>query len=143
MPEGACCIRYEGKRGDVWYVKFRDASGRQVKQRLGTAAQGWNRRKAQSELRARLVAVEMEGYQRPEPVTFGSLAREWLDSYPAAKGLKRSTTKGYTAIVEKHLVPAFGTFKPNEVTVECIERYLATRRREGLSAGSLNRQLNV
>lgn len=45
-------IKYEGKRGVVWYVKYRDADGRQVKERLGRASDGWNRRKVTAELRA-------------------------------------------------------------------------------------------
>ena len=35
MPNGACVIRRDGKRGAVWSVKYRDADGRQVKDRLG------------------------------------------------------------------------------------------------------------
>ena len=29
MPSGACVIRYDGKRGTTWRVKFVDADGRQ------------------------------------------------------------------------------------------------------------------
>jgi hypothetical protein len=61
MADGPCAIRYEWKRGVVWYVKYRDADGRQVKERLGQVVDGWNRRKATAELRARLTAVENEG----------------------------------------------------------------------------------
>ena len=30
MPSGACVIRYDGKHGIVWRVKYADADGRQV-----------------------------------------------------------------------------------------------------------------
>ena len=51
MPDGACVIRNDGKRGAVFYVKFRDASGRQVKERLGREADGWTAKNAKASLR--------------------------------------------------------------------------------------------
>jgi integrase len=143
MPSGAAVIRYDGKRGVVFYVKYRDASGRQIKERLGPTSEGWSRRKAEAELRARLVAVDREGYRRPEPTTFKTFALAWLADYPEAKSLKRSTRRGYDSIVNRHLVPAFGTLQLGDVTVERIERHLAGKRRGGLSGATLNRQLNV
>ena len=53
MPSGACVIRRDGKGGAVWSVKYRDADGRQVKERLGPEADGWTKRKAKAELAAR------------------------------------------------------------------------------------------
>jgi site-specific recombinase XerD len=143
MPEGACVIPYGGKRGVVWYLKYRDAAGRQVKERLGPASDGWNRKKAKSELRARLVAVEKEGYRKPEPITFAVFAKEWLDTYPDARRLKRSTRRGYQQIVALHLEPAFRQLKPADMTVERIEQYVAAKLRAGFSPASVNRQLNV
>ena len=43
MASGACVLRYEGARGVIWSVKFRDADGRQVRERLGRDQDGWNR----------------------------------------------------------------------------------------------------
>jgi integrase len=143
MPEGACVIQRRGKRGVVWYVKYQDAAGRQVKERLGRAVDGWNRRKAEAELRSRLVAVEKDGYRKPEPIKFATLTKEWLDSYLDSKGLKRSTRRGYKQIVALHLEPAFGHLKPTDVTVEEIERFIAGQLRVGFSPASVNRQLNV
>src|SRR5919201_1995091 len=103
MPSGSAVLRYEGPRGVTWKIKYRDADGRQVKETLGRAADGWSRRKAEAELRARLVAVERDGYRKPAPSTFATFAAEWLDEYPASKGLKRSTVEGYRMIIERHL----------------------------------------
>jgi integrase len=141
MPEGACVIRYAGSRGVVWRIKYRDATGRQVKETLGRAAAGWTKRKAEAELRARLVDVEKDGYRKPEQVTFASHARQWLADYPEARGLKRSTRSAYETIVERHLIPAFGPLQLAEVTVDRIERHLAARRRDGLAPATLHRQL--
>jgi hypothetical protein len=61
MPSGACVIRRDGVRGAVFYIKFVDAAGRQVKERLGREADGWNERNARAELEARLTDVRREG----------------------------------------------------------------------------------
>jgi hypothetical protein len=47
MRSGAAVVNYEGKRGTVWRVKFRDASGKQLMETLGRAPE-WNRRKAET-----------------------------------------------------------------------------------------------
>lgn len=72
MPSGACVIRREGKRGVVFYVKYRDADGRQVKERLGREVDGWTERKAKAELRHRLSDVERKGWRKPRALTFKS-----------------------------------------------------------------------
>jgi hypothetical protein len=91
MPDGACVIKYAGKRGVVWRVKFKDADGRQVTETLGRADAGWTKRTAEAALRNRLADVERLGLKRPQPTTFATFASRWLDGYPAATGLKRST----------------------------------------------------
>lgn len=143
MPDGACLIRREGKRGVVWYVKYRDAGGRQVKERLGSAADGWTRQKANVELRARLTAVEKEGLRRIEPMTFATFAQEWLDTYPDAKSLKRSTRRGYRQIIERHLIPVLGTQKLAAIDADDLDRYVAGKRRGGYAPRTINRHLNL
>jgi hypothetical protein len=51
-------IPYDGVRGRVWRVKYRDADGRQVQETLGAEREGWTRQKAERELGKRLDAVE-------------------------------------------------------------------------------------
>ncbi len=143
MPDGACVIKYDGKRGTVWRLKYRDATGRQVKETLGRVEEGWSKRKAEAELRARLTAVHRDGFRKVEPVTFADFADEWLDTYPTAKGLKRSTVEGYTLIIEKHLRPAFGRSKLDRIDVKALDSYLAAKRRQGLAPRTLNRHLNL
>lgn len=141
MPQGAGVIEYRGRRGVVWKIKYRDASGRQIKETLGRAADGWNRRKAASELRARLTDVERDGYRKVVAVRFAALAEGWVDEHADARGLKRSTREAYKTIVDRHLVPAFGPLRLEDITVERIERYLAAKRRTGLAPATLHRQL--
>ena len=137
-------IPYHGKRGMVWYLKYRDASGTQVKERLGRADRGWTRRKAEVELRARLsMAVAKEGYRRQEPVTFGSFAVPWLEEYADAKPLKFSTRCGYESILHRHLLSEFGKLALSDLDVTLIERFAVNKRRTGLSPATVNRILNV
>jgi integrase len=143
VPDGACVIKYDGKRGVVWRIKYRDADGVQVKETLGRASDGWTKRKAEAELRARLVDVRRDGRRRLKPVTFREFASTWLDSYPAAKGLKRSTKEGYRSIIERHLAPAFGHLKLGAIGAAHVERYVAGKRRAGLAPRTLNRHINL
>jgi integrase len=142
MPSGSAVIRYQGKRAVSWRIKYRDATGRQVMETLGTSPE-WNRRKAQAALRARLAAVEgEERWTRPERTTFEGYALEWLDTYPGAKGLKASTTTGYGIIVRAHLAPYFGNEEVSAIDPAMVERYIATKRKT-LSGRTVNRHLNI
>ena len=110
-------------------MKYRDASGRQVKERLGPAGEGWTKRKAEAALRHRLTDVEREGYRKPDPMTFREFATEWLATYPDAKSLKRSTREGYKLIVERRLIPELSVLRLDTIDVQRIERYIATASR--------------
>jgi integrase len=143
MPDAAAVIKYDGKRGTVWRIKYRDAAGVQVQETLGRASEGWTKRKAQSELRARLTAVAKDGLRKIEPLRFEAFAREWLASYPPAKGLKRSTEQAYKQIIKPHLIPAFGTLNLDALDVQRIEGYVAAKRRAGYAPRTLNRHLNL
>jgi integrase len=142
MPSGSAVIRYHGKRGVSWRIKYRDADGRQTMETLGRSPE-WNRRKAEAALRHRLADVEREGFRRPEADLFEAVAQEWIAEYPDARALKHSTRRGYEQIVRNHLVPALGRRKVVDIRVEDVERMLTQMRRDGLSAATCNRVLNV
>ena len=143
MPSGACVLRYDGKRGTTWSIKYVDASGRQTRELLGPASEGWTKRKAEAALRARLTDVEREGYRKPSPVTFETCAREWLDTYPDAREHRRTTRADYRAMVEHHLIPWFGRMRLSEVTTADVDGYVAWKRRgkEPLSPRTLGGHL--
>ena len=97
-----------GKRGTVWRVKYRDASGKQTMETLGPAKSkdrpdGWTKRKAEAALRARLVAVEREGYRRPAPTTFETFVRntKWLlrEQHPGAAWAATAAYSGLAVVV--------------------------------------------
>jgi hypothetical protein len=56
MPRGSAVIRYGGKRGTVWRIKYADADGRQVMETVGSEREGWTQKKAEAELRERSFA---------------------------------------------------------------------------------------
>jgi site-specific recombinase XerD len=143
VPSGAAVIKYKGKRGVVWRIKYRDADGRQVKETLGSAADGWTRKTAEVELRDRLNKVEKHAYRKPERATFETFARAWLADYPDTKGLKRSTRESYRLILDGHLIPAFGRLRLHAVDVQAVEGYVAAKRRAKLAPRTINRHLNL
>jgi integrase len=134
-------IRYTGKRGGTWSIRYRDADGRRVSETLGRELDGWDKKMATEALRERLVDVKREGRRKLEPVTFATFARAWLESYPATKDLKRSTTEGYTSIIEGHLIPEFGRLQLAAIDARELERYLA--RKQALAPRTRNRHLNL
>src|SRR5439155_26595217 len=101
-------IVYSGRRGKTFGIRYRDADGRRVSETLGSELEGWDRKRAEEALDGRRVDVRREGRRKLDPVRFETFAREWLDTYPTTKDLKRSTTEGYTSIVEGHLIPELG-----------------------------------
>jgi integrase len=140
---GAAVIRYEGARGVVWRIKFRDANDRQVQETLGAERDGWTRAKARAALDDRLVDVRREALTKPTRLTFSEFAREWLATYPPAKGLKRSTREGYASIVERHLIPAFGPLRLAKLDTGHVQRYVADALAAGLGPRTVNSHLNV
>jgi hypothetical protein len=140
-------IRYAGKRGATWSIRYRDADGRRVYETLGREFDAWDKKRATEELLARLVDVKREGRRKLEPLTFATFAREWLDTYPATKDLKRSTVEGYAAIIGDertgHLIPASGRLQLAAIDVAELEGYIARKRRDGLAPRTINRHLNL
>ncbi len=126
--------RYEGKRGAVWRLRYRDASGKRIRETLGREADGWNRKRAEAALRERLSEVD-RGYRRGPGMTFEAYGRWWLDEYLPARGLKDSTVEGYRTGVQRHLVPALGTYELAELEArpELIEGFIAAAVRKGLA----------
>src|SRR5262245_60473254 len=106
MPRGASVVRYEGKRGPVWRIRYRDAAGKQVQETLGPEPP-WTEQKAQRELGQRLAAVD-EGFRKPTRRTYAEFAVRYVQEYLPGRGLKQSTLENYDYMLEKHLLPFFG-----------------------------------
>ncbi len=100
MPSGACVIRYNGRRGIVWRVKYADADG-QVMETVGAERDGVTRKRAESELRDRLVKVEKGRWRKPPPLTFRTASADWRVEQEVEKQWKPRTVAQYRSILAR------------------------------------------
>jgi integrase len=144
QPKWGRVWRYEGKRGTVWRIRYRDATGCRILETLGKEPT-WNRTRAEKELRRRLVDIERDGYRKPEPITFAAYAQRWLDDYLPGRGLKLTTTDSYRQTINRHLLPHFATRKLTDLEQqpELIDRYVTQKMQEGLAPKTVVNQLLV
>ena len=126
MPSGAAVICYEGKRGVVWRIKFRDADGRQVKETLGPEPR-WNADRAQRELGKRLDAVEKGRWRKPVALTFRAFAERFQREYLPGRNLKTSTIVDYELTIRRHLLPAFGDTELRAIEPAQLDAYITAK----------------
>lgn len=141
MPSGAGVIRYEGKRGVVWRIKYADATGLQVMETLGPEREGWTRRKAEAELRERLVRVERKAYRRPKRLTFAEYGRTWLQEGERRRGWKPGTVWKYRSALG-HLEEEFGSLPLGQIRPRDVAQY-ATTALERFAPKTVQLQLNL
>ncbi len=143
MPSGAAVIRYEGRRGVVWRLKYGDAAGKQIMETLGPERDGWTRRKAQAELRERLVRVERQGYRRPKPLTFAEYAAVWFEEGERKRRWKPRTVLAYRTVIGR-LVDHFGHLQLGQLGPEHVADYRPLQpSRRPYGAASVNRDLSL
>lgn len=137
-------------RGVVFALRFR-ACGRRQYVTLGTAAEGWTRKRADAELTVMLAQVELGTWQpaqsaptaAPTPVivpTFHEFASEWFAQH--ARGWEPHTAKTYKGLLANHLLPFFHEHTLAQITVGEVDRYRDDRlteadRRDKRRAGAL------
>ncbi len=146
MPSGTCVLRYEGARGVTWSIKFRGVDGRQVRERLGREAEGWNSQRAERELGKRLDRVERDRWRKPTDETLTALVDEFLDEYLPSRGRRRSTIIDDTNTLRRHVLPALGvdtTLATIESRPELLDRYIAAKRRERLAPKTISNHLRT
>jgi integrase len=136
--------RYEGTRGVVWRIRYRDASGRRILETLGKEP-AWTRNRAEKELRRRLVDVERDGYRKPEELTLTRFAERWQTEHLPGRGLKQTTLDNYRQTLRNHLLPALGhhTLSQLEQQPELIDRYITVKIQSGLAPKTVTNQLLV
>jgi integrase len=112
-------IEYRGKRGKVFRVKYRDASGKQVMETTDAKT----RREARAELRRRLARVDA-GYVKPARLTFDEYAAGWFRNGPSKRSWKPTTVAEYRS-VERRLREAFGSMGLEQVRPRHIAAYVS------------------
>jgi integrase len=138
---GAGVIRYAGKRGVVWRIKYVDAEGTQVQETLGPESEGWTRKKAKAELRERMVKVEKKGWRKPSPLTFDEYADTWLEEGKRKRAWAKTTVWVYEDALTR-LRESFGTRPLALIRPRHIAEYVAARS-ENLGAATVNRDVSI
>ena len=133
-------IEYRG----AWYGKWRDASGRQVKRKLGAIRQagsrdGLTRKQAEIELRRKM--SEGHSAASAERVTVAEAGERYL-AHLATLGRKRSTLGEYESMLRVHLAPSF-TGSIARVTPRDVEGYIAAKSRAGLAPKTVRNHLGL
>src|SRR5262249_7462592 len=124
-----------------WYIRFRDADGRQVKRRLDPREGPWDETKAQRALGAELDRVKRERWTKPTRETFAAFAHEGRRGYLAARELQRSTRLDYTSAPDRHAIPFFGEMPLDVIGANDLDAYVAQKLRDGLAPKTVVNQL--
>lgn len=137
----------EKNRGK-WAIRFR-ANGKRRQITLGSPEEGWNRQKAEAELRHVLADVERGVWQPHRPTTvaapadvptFHVFASEWMEA--RRPELRPRTIKDYEWALSHHLLPFFKDHLLPEITVAEVDRYKQAKVREAkLAPAQINKTL--
>ena len=125
------------RRGGRTFALRFQAYGKRRYLSLGTAEQGWTRRKVEDELANVLADVRRgiwkparstEGTERAPAPTFHEFASEWLAT--RRHEFAARTVQDYTLALSHHLLPFFKDHHLSEITVQEVDRYKAAKVRE-------------
>lgn len=150
MPRRATGSVVEPQEGRAWAIRFR-AYGKRRYVTLGTAEEGWNRQKAEAELRHVLADVERGVWKpyEPEPVsasadipTFHVFASEWLSGREGE--LRPATVDDYTRGLSNHLLPYFKDYRLDAIDIAAVDAYKTQKVRQGeLGPAQINKTLKL
>ena len=123
MARGSIMTRQNKDGSTTHYIKYRDASGRQV---MRAVAEG-GRREAERALTAALAGADM-GSRVPRHgrgITFAEYVDEWLEEHAAR--LEPGTVATYEVDLRLRLKPFFGTTRLAAITPNYVRQYVAWR----------------
>jgi len=124
MPSGSV-IRYDGARGVVWRMKYRDATGVQVMETVGAERDGMTERRARELLADRLSDVRRKGHRKPRQLTFTAYVDEtWLPECKRRRGWKSHTEAANRGSVER-MRSFFGPLTLGRIRPRDVAAYIA------------------
>lgn len=127
------CVR---KRRNKWVVDFRDHEGKRRWESFDT------RKDADEALAKRVGQLRKGTYKAPsEMPTFGELARTWMDV--RWQDRRHSSCVVWESQLELHLLPVFGKFKLNAITVRSVEVFRDEKAASGLGPVMVNKLLQT
>jgi integrase len=125
-----------------------NAHGRRQYVSLGSAEEGWTRKRAQVELENTIADVRRGIWKPPEPEpvpeteqdpVFHEFASDWFD---ASKGEWREATQlDYEWQLSHHLLPFFRDHRLSQITIAEVDRYRAAKVKDTLSVASINKTI--
>jgi len=126
--------KLEQRRGR-WVVDFRDADGKRRWESYRT------REEADDALSKRVQQLTKGTYRAPDQIpTFREVAESWL----ATKADHRvSSYSQWQVHLEKHLLPAIGDLRLNEIRVKHMEAFRDSRRKASLKPQTVNKILTT
>ena len=135
-PTGRIVVKELSGGGRSYALRFRAYGERRYKF-LGTSEGGWDRERAEAELRHVLADVERGIWQPnkaevveapPEEPTLHEFASEWY--HRQEPNLRERTRIDYRWRLSNHLLPYFGDHRLSEITVEEVDRFRFAKQRE-------------
>lgn len=125
------------KRGNKWYVRWRDPSGMQHKKSAGS-----KKRDAVAFL-AKIQASMLDGtYINVEKITFSSYAELWMENY-ATIHTKPSTLYNYRSMLDSSLIPYFQDMPLTHVTTAEVQKYLSHKLSTGVKPATATKSLTL
>jgi integrase len=126
------------KDDGAWWI-FVDHKRRRKAVRVGTGPRAKRvADEAARQIAARLALGDISVFDRPAAPTtlkasptFASVAREWLERYPALHPLRRATMMYWRSFTERHLIPFFGPMPVDSISVDTVESFIEQKRAPG------------
>src|SRR5271155_2887262 len=118
--------RRDGRRGPMWYARYRLPDGREQRRRIGPAWTGrgrpeagyYTKRMAEAWLQDALDQARrgtLPGLVRTG-ATFADAAAEYLRYVEHDRGRRLTTVSDYRSVIDAHLLPAFGDMRIEDIT---------------------------
>lgn len=128
-------------------IRFR-VNGQRQNITLGRPEEGWTRRKAEERLEQELAAVRLGVWEPPKPapridtptegLNFHDFAESWFEA--GMPEWSERTVQDYQQTLELHVLPFFKDYQLAEITIEVVDRFRATKLREGkLAPAQINK----
>jgi len=125
------------RRGGVYVVVYRDASGKQHKQRARTLTEGRAIKSAMT------TDVRRGEWREQSRVRFDEHWQQWLANYAGrtSRGFRETTRDDYRRDLEQHAAPYFRRMWLAEIAPQHIKQWLTKLANEGYAAGTLRNAL--
>ena len=130
------------KRGTTWQYSFETA---RVDGKRKSVSKGGFRTKADAIAAGTQALNEYNNTGQvfsPAEISVADYLDYWFDNY-CKPNLKYNTQLGYIQIIEKHLKPAFGSYKLKALTTATIQEFITRLKINGLARASVTGILSV